>query len=568
MASANLDVPGAQLFYEGSGSGPLLILIPGASGTGESFRPLIPHLISHYRVVIYDRRGFSRSVLSGPQDEARRLATDADDVRRLIEHVSDQPAIVFGSSSGAIVALEVLTRYPECVQTVVAHEPPAVTLLPDAARWLAFFEEENKHMALSTVTPPPTTPCPLHGKLLRPSPPGPSWYTALGNTIRLGRDPLRFVRELRERYGDLITLPTIAGPFTLVLHPDGVRHVVQEHHTNYRKGNVYQVLSLTLGKGLLTNDGDSWLAQRRLIQPIFHRSRIAAFGQLMTEQATSWIENVTLDPREPLDVFQEMSGLTLSIVCQALFGADMLPYKQRVFAASGTINHLEARAFYLPWLLTLPTPQRRRLDEAKATLDAIVDMLIAGRRSHSTTTNALCWTLMLLAQHPDCEARLREEYTRVLGGRVPQIEDLPQLPFGRMVLEESMRLYPPAWLFARSSIDEDEISGYRIPKGASVLLFPSTTHRHPDFWEQPDVFDPGRFTAERSIGRHRFAYFPFGGGPRVCIGNQFALTEAQLILATILPRCQFRFLPEVTLAPSPLITLRPRDKLRMTIARI
>ena len=197
--------------------------------------------------------------------------------------------------------------------------------------------------------------------------------------------------------------------------------------------------------------------------------------------------------------------------------------------------------------------------------DEVMTLIAAG---HETTSNALCWTLLLLAQHPDMEARLRQEYTRVLGGRAVQIEDLPQLPLGRMVLEESMRLYPPAWAFARYAIDEDEIGGYTIPKGTYILMFPATTHRHPDFWEQPDVFDPERFAPERSAGRHRFAYFPFGGGPRICIGNQFALTETQLILATILPRYQFRLSGEAPV-PEPLITLRPRgSKLLMTAHRL
>lgn len=240
-------------------------------------------------------------------------------------------------------------------------------------------------MAQSTLTSPPTTPQPAPLRLRGQRPLGPPWYTAIQNTISW-RDPLSFLRGLRERYGDLITLPTVGGPLTLVFHPDGVRHVVQENHFNYQKGAIYQVLSLTLGKGLLTNNGDSWLHQRRLIQPIFHRKQIVSFGQLMTETAASWIESVNLDTRAPLDVFQEMSGLTLSIVCQALFGADMLPHKQRVFAASSTINHLDAQAFSAPWLLTLPTPQRRRLYEAKATLDAIVDTLIAGRRSRTTAS--------------------------------------------------------------------------------------------------------------------------------------------------------------------------------------
>lgn len=441
----------------------------------------------------------------------------------------------------------------------------------------------------------------------RQLPHGPSWHTAVGNTGKFARQTLSYLLELRERYGDIVTLPTVLGPWTLVFHPDGVRHVVQENHFNYRKGGISnQALSLILGNGLLTNNGDSWLHQRRLIQPVFHRQRIAAFGRLMTESALIWTEETNLDTRQPLDLFQEMSGLTLNIVCQALFGTDILPQKERVLQASTTINHLEAQSFYVPGLLWLPTPQHHRLYEARNILYTVVDELISRRHQastesdlltmllhardeatgegmtdqqvrdevltlmvagHETTTNALCWTFLLLAQHPRFEARLQQEYQQVLGGRTAQIEDLPQLPLTRMVLEESMRLYPPAWAFARFAIAEDEIGGYTIAKGAYVLMFPSTTHRHPDFWERPDVFDPERFAPSRAAGRHRFAYFPFGGGPRVCIGNQFALTEAQLILATILPRYQFRLLPEANVVPEPLITLRPRGKLLMTIHR-
>jgi cytochrome P450 len=462
-------------------------------------------------------------------------------------------------------------------------------------------------MVQSTPLSHPASPHPPLERQQKPLPPGPPWYTAIQNTLRFARNALDFVLELRERYGDLVTLPTVLGPWTLVFHPDGVRHVVQENHFNYCKGGIsHQVLSLTLGNGLLTNNGDSWLHQRRLIQPAFHRKHLAAFGRLMTESALAWTEEINIDTGQPLDLFQEMSGLTLNIVCNALFGADMLVHKKRVFQATSTINHLEAQAFYVPGLLSLPTPQRHRLYEARNTLYTIVDSLIDKRRQastesdlltmllqaqdeetgegmtvgqvrdevltlmvagHETTTNALCWTLMLLAQHPLIEARLREEYQQVLGGRAPQMEDLSRLKLARMVLEESMRLYPPAWAFARSARASDEIGGYTIAKGAYVLMFPATTHRHPDFWERPDVFDPERFDPERAAGRHRFAYFPFGGGPRVCIGNQFALTEAQFILATILPRYQFRLLPGEKVIPEPLITLRPRGGLWMTVHR-
>jgi enediyne biosynthesis protein E7 len=462
---------------------------------------------------------------------------------------------------------------------------------------------------MSHSTPPslPATPRPERAQRHRQLPPGPSWHTAAWNTVTFVRQTLSFLQELRERYGDLVTLPTVLGPWTLVFHPDGVRHVVQENHKNYRKGGIsHQALRLTLGNGLLTNNGDSWLHQRRLIQPVFHRERIATFGRLMAESALAWTEEATIDTSQPLDLFQEMSGLTLSIVGKALFGTDLLAHKERVFQATSTINHLEAQAFYVPGLFSLPTPQRHRLYEARNTLYTVVDELIDKRRQastendlltlllqaqdeetgesmtvsqvrdevmtlmaagHETTSNALCWTFLLLARHPDIESRLREEYSRVLGGRAAQMEDLPQLPLTRMVLEESMRLYPPAWAFARQAIAEDEIGGYTIAKGAYVLMFPATTHRHPDFWERPDIFDPERFAPERAAGRHRFAYFPFGGGPRVCIGNQFALTEAQLILATVLSRCQLRLLPGVALVPEPLITLRPRGKLLMTVSR-
>src|SRR5260370_1594439 len=236
-------------------------------------------------------------------------------------------------------------------------------------------------MSQSTLTPQRATPRPAEAKRRRQLPPGPPWHTAVGNTVKFARQTLSFLQELRERYGDIVTLPTVMGPWTLVFHPDGIRHVVQENHFNYRKGGISnQVLRLTLGNGLLTNNGDSWLHQRRLIQPVFHRARTATMSRLITKNALAWTEEVTIEAQQPLDVFQEMSGLTLNIVCQALFGTDMLVHKERVFQATSTINHLEAQALYVPGLLWLPTPQRHRLYEARATLYAVVDSLISKRR--------------------------------------------------------------------------------------------------------------------------------------------------------------------------------------------
>jgi enediyne biosynthesis protein E7 len=461
-------------------------------------------------------------------------------------------------------------------------------------------------------SPLPAQQRPLQQKQHEPHPPGPPWYTAAQNTFSFLHNALDFLLEMRECYGDIVSVPTLVGSFTLIFHPDGVRHVLQENHRNYNKDVPdYHVLSLVLGKGLLTNDDGPWLKQRRLIQPAFHRERVAAFGTIMTNTTLMWLEHWEtgsfIETNKPLDLTQEMSSLTLSIVGQALFGTDLSAETGCVGRALTTVNHLLAKAFYLPWALSLPTPQRRRLRAARSALDTVVEQIIRERRrrlethgdllemlleardeetgegmtdqqvrdevltlllaGHETTANALSWTFFLLAQHPHIEARLQEEYQRVLNRRPAMIEDLAQLPLTRMVVEEAIRLYPPAWGLGRRALGNDEIGGYFIPKGAYVLVFPYVTHRHPAFWERPDAFDPERFSAQLSAGRHRFAYFPFGGGPRQCLGNQFALYEAQLILATILPRYQLRLLPETIVTPEPLVTLRPRGDLLMTMRR-
>jgi cytochrome P450 len=429
----------------------------------------------------------------------------------------------------------------------------------------------------------------------------------VGNTFRFLRHALDFSVKMREVYGDVVSVPTLMGRLTLIYHPDGVRHVLQENHRNYNKDIPdYRVLSLLLGKGLLTNDGESWLQQRRLIQPAFHRHQVAALAPIMTNAVQGWLEN--LEAETPLNILPEMSRLTLRIVCDALFGADLRDEQlSRVSRALTTANHLLAEAFYLPGILSLPTPQRHRLRTARRELHAVVDEIVRQRRSdagrhtdllamlldardsdtgagmsdqqvrdevltlllagHETTANALAWTFYLLGQHPDVTAQLQQEYRRVLNGRAPTMADLPQLPLTQMVIEESMRLYPPAWAVGRHGLQADEIGGFTIPKGAYVLLIQYVTHRHPDYWEHPDAFDPERFSAERSVDRPRFAYFPFGGGPRLCIGNQFALTEAQLILASILARYHVRLDPGASIAPEPLVTLRPRGQLMMTLHR-
>jgi len=298
--------------------------------------------------------------------------------------------------------------------------------------------------------------------------PGPPWFTAAGNTIWYLPDALGASVALRERYGDVVSVPTLIGAITMIFHPDGVRHVLQENHQNYTKDIPdYHVLSLLLGRGLLTNDGVSWLQQRRLIQPAFHRERVAAFGPLMTNATRTWLDRYEVggagDPHGPLDIPREMGALTLTIVCQALFGAELPRAEvERVGSALTTANRLLTQALYVPGLLSLPTPQRRRLRAARQALNAVVDGIIRQRRAqpdqrddllamlleardaesgkemsdqqvrdevltlllagHETTANALSWTFYLLAQHPEVAMALRAEYRTALGGR-PRVWD-------------------------------------------------------------------------------------------------------------------------------------------------
>ncbi|WP_165423814.1 cytochrome P450 [Ktedonosporobacter rubrisoli] len=440
-------------------------------------------------------------------------------------------------------------------------------------------------------------------------PPGPAWHTFAQNTRRLMQDGPGFLLEMRERYGDVVRVPILLGSFTAVFHPDGVRHLLQENHLNYgRDVPDYHVLRPVLGNGLVTSDGKLWRRQRRLMQPAFHRQRLLALADLMTtttlERMAQWETAGFLGTGRPLALTQEMTALTLRIVGKALFGIDLSAEVARIGQALTTLNHVLSEALYQPWLLFLPTPHRHRLNVARCALSTVVEQMIGARRSipdHDDLlalllqaqdeetgegmtdeqvrdevmtllltglepiANTLSWTFFLLSKHPEMQGHLRKEYQEVLKGRPPTVEDLTQLPLTRMVIEEALRLYPSSWGFSRRAHEEDTIGGYRIPRGSFVLVSAYVTHHHPALWERPDAFDPERFSAERSATRPRFAFFPFGGGPHQCIGNQFALIEAQLILATILSHYHVQLLSATVVAPDPLLTLRPREEIWVTV---
>lgn len=414
---------------------------------------------------------------------------------------------------------------------------------------------------------------------------------------------------MTRQYGDVVRMRFFLWPAYLVSHPDGVRHVLQENHRNYSKDMyAYLIFQPLLGRGLVTNEGESWLHQRRLMQPAFHRKRLDAFGTLMSGATTRMLDRWqdTASHDQLLDIAAEMSHLTLGIAGQALFNIDLSNETHIVGHAVTEVNKLLSDYMYVPFPpIGIPTPRNRRFQNTCRVLDQVVHNIITARRQqdtdtgdllsmlllardaetgqgmsnqqvrdevmtlliagHETVSAALTWTWYLLSQHPEVERRLHNELDEVLDGHIPTVDHLARLPYTRMVLEETLRLYPPAWIFGRKAIVSDEIGGYFIPANSMIVLSPYLTHRHPAFWQDPETFDPERFTPERSASRAHYAYFPFGGGPRMCIGSNFALMEAQLVLATIAQHYQLHLVPGHSVEPEALLSLRPRHGLPMTL---
>jgi cytochrome P450 len=425
--------------------------------------------------------------------------------------------------------------------------------------------------------------------------------------LPLIRKPIPFIEKLFREYGDVVSARFLNFPVYIVAHPEGVKHVLQENHRNYTKSRDYVILARLLGQGLVTSEGSIWLAQRRLMQPMFHHQKIAAFGTTMTDCTLGMLDRWSgiAGRHEPVDVTSEMMRLTLEIVGRALLTMDLTSQADTIGRTMTTANERFGQfdiGMLAPWL---PTPKNFRFRKAVGELRRIVLEIIANRRrenrdygdllsmllaardeetgaamsdeqlrdeiltlilaGHETTANALSWTWYLLSQNPEAERKLHAELDEVLGGRPPAMADLGKLNYTGMVIDEALRIYPPVWSIGRAAIADDEIMGYRIPRGSNVMLSQWLTHRHPQFWENPERFEPERFSAERAAGRPRYAYFPFSGGPRQCIGNIFALTEAQLVLATIAQSYRLRLVPGHPIELQPLITLRPRYGVKMTL---
>ncbi len=436
----------------------------------------------------------------------------------------------------------------------------------------------------------------------------PNLLKLLPSLPKLRDDTLGFLDSAIEQYGDLIQFKI--GPLNafVLSHPTYIQHVLQDNNKNYTKETFqYNGLSKVTGRGLLTSDGDLWLQQRRRMQPAFHRQRINGFGALMTDatvrRANEW------QTGQNIDVDREMMELALEILGKALMGVDLRTEAPALTSAVLVALDHVVHSFKSPDILPgfLNTPRHRKFRQAMKTLDGAVQEIIDSHRAkndgsidakslldvmlystddnnqtmsdqqvrdeiitiliagHETVASALTWSCYLLASNPQAEERLHQELDEVLAGRAPTLDDLPALDFTRRVFDEALRLYPPAWLVTRKAVQDDVIDGVEIPANSLILVSIINVHKNLNFWENPNVFNPDRFLAEESDNRPKFAYLPFGGGPRLCIGNYFALLEGPLVLASIYQKYRLKLNPDQKVLVDALVTLRPRDGLHLQV---
>jgi len=433
-------------------------------------------------------------------------------------------------------------------------------------------------------------------------PPGPKGLPIVGSTFQFRRDPLHFVREMQQTYGRMATVHFGKLPVVMFFRPEHVRYFLVEKPRNFVKPGLGN-LRFLLGDGLLTTDGDFHRQQRRLVQPAFHKHRVEGYAdtmvQLTEEMLAQW------KPGSEVDMSQEMQQLTLRIIMKALFNLDSptqsaslgQAFNRVITNSSRTVGSVRRLRLDLPF-----TPYGRVM-EGKRALDTFVYDLIKQRRAdgsdvgdvlsmllqaqdegnmmtdkqvhdqvltflaagHETAQNTMSWTFYLLSQHPHVLEKLLSELHTVLQGRAPSVADLPNLPYLEWVTNESWRVYPPAWTLSRKAVEAFDLDGYHFQAGTIAIFSQWVLHHLPDIWGDPDVFRPERWDPKNGQQVPPLAYFPFGAGPRICIGMPFAELETRLLLATILQHYTPRLVPGFTVVPQPRVTLRPRYGMRMLL---
>src|SRR5579859_1615644 len=436
-------------------------------------------------------------------------------------------------------------------------------------------------------------------------PPGPEGLPIAGNALPFQRDPLGFIRQMERTYGRMATIHIGKVPFVLCFRPEHVRYFLTEQQRNFTKINQNGGgnLRFLLGDGLLTAEGDFHRQQRRLVQPAFHRRRIEGYANTMVRLTGEMLE--AWQPGQEVDIAHEMQQLTLRIIMNALFNLDSREQAARLGAAFNQIINNGGRRLGSRRRLRidLPFTQYHKLLEAKSTLDTFVYDLIARRRKegldtgdvlsmlleaqdegdsmtdkqvhdqvltfvaagHETAQNTLSFTFYLLAQHPAVREKLLAELRSVLQGRAPTAQDLPNLSYLEWVINEAWRVYPPAWTQGRRSIEAFDLDGYHFPAGTIVIFSQWVLHHLSDIWGDPDTFRPERWDPASADKLPQFAYFPFGGGSRICIGMPFAQMETKLLLAAILQRYTPRLKSRYTLELQPRVTIRPKHGMPMIL---
>ncbi|MFL6163716.1 MAG: cytochrome P450 [Jatrophihabitantaceae bacterium] len=423
-------------------------------------------------------------------------------------------------------------------------------------------------------------------------------------------DRLGMMNLAAARYGDAVRLRV--GPKTLYVfnEPSSIKHVLVDNAANYHKGIGLAQARRALGDGLLTSDGEQWAAQRKVMQPAFQAKRIAEQAELVAAEAADWVARLSLRAGSgAVDITAEMTNLTLGVLGRTLLDADLDGYAGIGHSFEAVQDQAMFEMVSLGLVpLWLPLPKQLRFRRAQRRLGEVVDALVADRlrrgelvgddalarlitslraetgevrrqrgrdelttlllAGHETTASTLSWAFHLLDEHPAVARRMRAEATAVLGTRAPNYDDLSRLPYITMVVEEVMRLYPPVWILPRSAQADDEINGYPVPAGSDVIVSPYIMHRHPRYWPDPERFVPERFDRTRSSDRPRYAYLPFGAGRRVCIGSNLAMMEAVFVLSTVVRQLELRKLPGRPVIAEPMLSLRIRGGLPMTVHRI
>ena len=439
-------------------------------------------------------------------------------------------------------------------------------------------------------------------------PPGPKGRFLLGSLVEIARDWLGFYKQCAEEYGDVVRVRLAHVPVYLLVHPRDIETVLVTNAANFTKSADYRALARVLGNGLLTSEGDFWKRQRGLIQPAFHRENISAYARVMTAAASRMLDSWKNEQER--NIHDDLMRVTLEIVAQCLYGAEVSGTAERVGRAMEVVMERfvtnASAAMLFPF--DIPVFFARREQRAIRELDKIIGGIIRERRfsnqpredlldlllcardadgqpmsdaqlrdevmtlflaGHETTAIALSWACYLIAQHPHVEAALAEELRKVLRGRVAVPDDLPRLPYTEMVLKESMRLYPAVWGIGRKAIADCELGGFRIPAGSNLFILQWRTQRDARFFPDPERFEPERWRDDpvRSAKIPRFAYFPFGGGPRVCVGASFAMMEATLLLAMIQQSFHLELVREHPVETFASVTLRPKYGIRVVVKR-